>query len=154
MKNKIIFFLVVMSLFSLLFLTACNKSSNLTVTSIHDSFILGKTTTKELIKKFGKPDKIVKNNSMVLIQYNEDDSIEGGTSDKLHENTDYYKTLSLSNDSDDGKYTEYYEYNNSNSGLEYIRFYISKDKIQTYKFGEIVDKEKAKKDRYLSQIMD
>lgn len=139
---------------TLLLVIACDKNKKITVTSIHDSIIYGKTTRDDLINIFGKPNKIEKNQKKVINQYHEDNDNEGGISDLLESNTDYYQTLNFTKDKHNGNYSEYYEYNSKESGLKYIRFYFIEDKVRFFMLGDISDKQIAKKDKYLNKIID
>lgn len=150
-----------------LYLSACSqigflksKSDQLTVTGIHDTIVLNKTTKGKLIKQFGEPDNKIENPSKVADLYREDngDSSEGGIMDRLDEETNFYQTIkSVKHDYDYSNGWDYdscYVYRNKNLGIEYVRFYLKDGLVSEYYFGDITDKSVAKKDKYLRQIIE
>ena len=135
-----------------------NENNRLTVTNIHDTVILDKTTKEKLVKQFGEPNQKITDPSKTDELFRQDDNKEGGVADRLDDKTNFYKTRkSVKHDydySDGWDYDNCYIYQNKSLGLEYVRFYIKDGLVSEYYFGDITDESVAKKDKYLRQILD
>ncbi len=51
------------------------------------------------------------------------------------------------------KLDSYYRYENNQVGLEDITFYMKDNKVYYLHFGKAIDKNEAKNDKYLNQII-
>lgn len=142
-------------------ITGCNMQENISVEKIHDEISFSKTNETELIQKYGKPDTIVNKPEIVNERYfcigNDSKSIMN----KIQSGSKFEETLSIDTQkidrlldkTEDAPFDKYYQYDNV-SGLKYVRFYISTNKVYDYEFGEIENLSIAKKDKYLRQIME
>ncbi|AUW96337.1 hypothetical protein [Streptococcus pluranimalium] len=161
MNKKIVKLLIIFSI--TIILSSCELKNNLvqlsdklTVTHIHDTIVYGKTTKKQLLKIYGNPDEQTTDQDVISKLYNEDNDIEDGTMEKLDDNTNYFETekyVKISY-SKGNEYDVCYTYTSNKLGLDYVRFYIKDNIVKTSMFGEIIDKQVAKQDKYLRQILD
>ncbi|WP_373756943.1 hypothetical protein [Streptococcus ferus] len=161
MNKKIVRILLVFSI--TIILSSCGLKNNLvqhsdklTVAHIHDTIVYGKTTKKQLLKIYGNPDEQTTNQDTISKLYNEDNDIEGGTMEKLDDNTDYFETEKYTkiSYSKGNEYDVCYTYTSNKLGLTHVRFYIKDNIVRTSMFGEITNKQIAKQDKYLRQIID
>ncbi|MCK1222891.1 hypothetical protein [Streptococcus uberis] len=150
-KNKLI--LIFVSLIFMLTQSACVHKETLTTTVIHDRIIFGKTNTKELENQFGKPNEVVHSLNKVNRKFEADNSKEGSTNDLLDEYTNYFTTIKYAKGTHNGIYEAYYEYQNKDYGLEYVRFFIIDNKVEYAMYGDIVDEKSASKDPYLKKAL-
>lgn len=146
-----------------MFLIPCTKGDSqsvLTVSDIIEDVYFTKTTTSELEKLFGTPQKVVKNSEKVNDTYF---SIpKGDVTDKLNQSKTYRNDSKIDrnnynkqfDDTEDNPFDSYYQYKGSKLGLKYVRFYIADNVIYDVEYGSITDKSVAKKDKYLRQIID
>lgn len=85
---------------------------------------------------------------------------EKGINFELEEKTNYFDTLKEVSFGKQINYEEdfsaYYQYKGNDLGVESVYFFFVGDKVIEIDFGgnEITNKEAAKKDKYLRQIMD
>lgn len=96
-----------------------------------------------------------KNKNKVKQEYNYWENQESGTDYLLEMDTNYWDDLKSSENIEEAHYPDsYYRYENNQVGLENITFYMKDNKVYYLHFGKIVDRNEAKKDKYLSQIID
>ncbi|MCK1200848.1 hypothetical protein MXZ33_08860 [Streptococcus uberis] len=86
--------------------------------------------------------------------------LEYGVDFELQESTNFYDTLKQKQTEKFINYekdlTEYYQYKSNNLGVDSVYFFFDGDKVFEFYFAgdKITNKEAAKKDKYLRQIMD
>ena len=132
-------------------------TSNLTVTSIHDTVIARKTSVKKLKELYGEPYKIETDSQKAIDLFNEINNDEGSINTVLEDNTDYWDTLKVDYSSPIKglDFEGYYEYRGKGLAGMRVYFFIIKDTVRSYWFyGDITDKSVTKKDKYLRQILD
>ncbi|MGT2912536.1 hypothetical protein [Streptococcus criceti] len=162
-KNRKWMIIIVMCL-SLGILGSCTvvkrlnfSNSDLTVTGIHNTVIVGKTSTKELEKLYGKPDRVETDSKKATDLFDKINNDEGSINVALEDNTDYWDTVKADHGSAilkkwniDG----YYEYKGKELAGVKVYFFISDDKVLSYVFdGDITDENIAKKDKYLRETI-
>lgn len=131
------------------------KNNQLSLESIQKNIVLDKTTDSDLVEYYGQPDLIEKNKNKVKQEYNYWENQESGTDYLLEMDTNYWDDLKSSENIEEAHYPDsYYRYENNQVGLENITFYMKDNKVYYLHFGKIVDRNEAKKDKYLSQIID
>ncbi|GAA5351000.1 hypothetical protein [Streptococcus uberis] len=139
----------------------CNMQKKISVEKIHDEISFSKTNETELVQKYGKPDTIVNKPKLVNERYFCIGKDSKSIMNKIQSGSKFEETLSIDtkkidrllDKTEDAPFDKYYQYDNV-SGLKYVRFYISKNKVYDYEFGEIENLSIAKKDKYLRQIME
>ncbi|WP_367783992.1 hypothetical protein AB1395_03845 [Streptococcus pluranimalium] len=146
-----------------IFLISCanqEKQRKLTVSNIVENVYFTRTTTTELKKTFGVPQKVVKHAEKVNDTYF---NIPGGdVTDELNSSKTYSKDSKIDMDkynkqfdnTEDNPFDSYYQYRGNNLGLKYVRFYIADKVVYDIEYGPVTDKLVAKKDKYLRQILD
>ena len=133
------------------------SNSDLTVTGIHNTVIVGKTSTKELQNLYGRPAKVETKSKNATDLFDKINNYEGSINVVLEDNTDYWDTVKADHDSvilKKWNIDGYYEYKGEDLAGIKVYFFISEDKVLAYMFdGNITDEKIARKDKYLRETI-
>lgn len=159
-KYIILFVTAILSIIVLVMGINIMEENTLTLENIHEKVVLNKTTKDEIKGIFGNPINVETNKKKVISKYEKLSFAEEGINFEIEERTDFSDTLKVKNTDNFINYekdlSEYYQYKNKELGVDSVYFFFMDNKLIDLYFegDEVTDKEVAKKDKYLRQIIE
>ncbi|WP_273450384.1 DUF3862 domain-containing protein [Streptococcus ferus] len=154
----IIGLIIVMLTIFLINTVKMNKTSDLTLTDIHDKVVLGKTSRQDIKKLFGNPKSIEQNVDNIRKTYEKWTQDETGINFSLSDGTDYWESIKYIDDGasfSEDDFTICYQYQADSLGVKAVYFFFIDNRLEAFVFDDtLTHKSVAKKDKYLRQIID